>query len=388
MNIQNYLANLILAQLTGKKPENIPENLDINEIINISLRNQIDYLVMGALLRTDNLPEKHAQLLRQSVQISVLRTLTQVTELNNIIQIFERNSIKNQPMKGACMKYMYPSPEMREMGDIDILVDNTQMNKVADLLKGLGYTLTKSVKHHDIYSKPPFVVLEVHRAMYDKTVDSNQNDYFKNFDRTVVREGMKYTYDLNREDFYVYMLAHMAKHFYAMGCGIRNLVDIYIYLEKYGKELNRSYIKQELEKCGIYDFSVYVEELAYIWLGGKKSSPFYDDLFEYMMDCGIYGKDENGIWHKFVEEKKNRKKLTKFELKKWYYFPSLFYMSEDYPWLEKYPFLLPIAWCIRGFRGLFLKKGSKKREMLNSINSEKADAYKNLYGKMKLKFKR
>lgn len=26
-------------------------------------------------------------------------------------------------------------------------------------------------------------------------------------------------------------MAHMAKHFYKRGCGIRNLVDIYVFLE-------------------------------------------------------------------------------------------------------------------------------------------------------------
>ena len=145
------------------------------------------------------------------------------------------------------------------------------------------------------------MVVEVHRAMYDKTVDGNQYDYFKSFEKAVLKDGKKYTYDFNREDFYVYMIAHMAKHFYAMGCGIRNLVDVYIYLEKYGKELDRAYLNKELKKCGIYDFAVNIEELAYIWLGGKQGSQFYNDLFQYMVDCGIYCKDENGIWHKFAE---------------------------------------------------------------------------------------
>ena len=33
-----------------------------------------------------------------------------------------------------------------------------------------------------------------------------------------------YVYDFEAEDFYIYMMAHMAKHFYKRGCGIRNLV--------------------------------------------------------------------------------------------------------------------------------------------------------------------
>ena len=387
MTIKSYLANLVLSQLNGKKPLNIPDNIDVNEIIDIAKRNHMNYLVLGALIKTDNIPEETLNRLRRIIQNSVLTTLAQVTELKKLVDAFEKAGIKNQPMKGSCMKYMYPSPEMREMSDIDILVDGDQMDAAGKIMTELGYSLSQSIKHHDIYYKRPFMIVEVHRSMYDKTVDANQYDYFKSFEKAVLKENKNYTYDFNKEDFYVYMIAHMAKHFYIMGCGIRNLLDVYIYLEKYGKELDRNYLNKELKNCGLYEFTTHIEKLAYIWLNGEKGDAFYDDLFQYMVDCGIYGKDENGIWHKFAEEKLNGKKITRFKLKKWYYFPPLFYMSEDYPWLEKFPFLLPVAWLIRGFRGIFMKKGKKKRKMLEVIDGNKAKTYQNIYSRMKLKFK-
>ena len=67
--------------------------------------------------------------------------------------------------------------------------------------------------------KEPFMVVEAHRAMYDKTVDNNQYEYFSNFSKAILKKGYKYTYDFNDEDFYIYMIAHMAKHFYVKGCG-------------------------------------------------------------------------------------------------------------------------------------------------------------------------
>jgi len=387
MKMQDYLANLVLSQIYGSKPKNIPENFDINMLIDIANRNHMNYLVLSALLKADNFPMEYLKDVRLIIQKCVLSTLAQVTELNRLIDELEKAGIKNQPMKGSCMKFMYPSPEMREMSDIDILIDSDKMDTAGKIMLEFGYTLSQSIKHHDIYYKKPFMVVEIHRSMYDKMVDGNQYDYFKSFEKAVLKEGKKYTYDFNKEDFYVYMIAHMAKHFYVMGCGIRNLLDIYIYLEKYGKELNRTYLDKELKKCGIYDFAVNVEELAYIWLDGKQGNQFYEDLFQYMVDCGIYGKDENGIWHKFAEEKLEGKSVTRGKLKRWYYFPPLFYMSEYYPWLEKFPFLLPVAWGIRAFRGIFMKKGVQKREMLSVIDGEKAKTYQTIYSRMKLKFK-
>lgn len=385
--MQNYLADLVRSQLKGEKPGNLPENLSVEEIIDIASRNHMDYLLLGALLKVDNIPEEKRDLLRVRVRTSIFKTIGQVEDLKQLVAAFEKAGIKNQPMKGACLKFMYPSPEMREMGDLDILIAEDRMEEAGKIMGEFGYSLSQSIKHHDIYFKKPFLIVELHRSMYDKTVDGNQYEYFKSFDKAILKEGKQYTYDFNKEDFYVYMIAHMAKHFYVMGCGPRNLIDVYIYLEKYGKELDRDYINKELEKCGILEFTEHIEKLAYIWLEGKESSKLYDDMFQYMLDSGIYGKDANGIWHKFADKKFNDKKITKFQLKKWYFFPPLSYMAEYYPWLENHHFLLPVAWFIRFCRGLFLKKGKKKREMLRIIDIEKAEVYRNIYSNMNLKFK-
>ncbi len=150
MTIQNYLANLVLSMLDNKKPMEIPDNIDVNELIDIAKRNHMSYMILGALLKTENIPGKIVEKIRGDVQYNVLTTLIQVTELKKLVEAFERAGIKNQPLKGSCMKFMYPSPEMREMSDIDILVDDSMMDSAKNIMLELGYTLSLSVKHHDI----------------------------------------------------------------------------------------------------------------------------------------------------------------------------------------------------------------------------------------------
>lgn len=388
MSIAQYLSELVRAQLEGRKPLNLPEGISVDEILDIAHRNHMEYLLLGALIKVETLSEEYKQIMRGKVMRSLMRTMTQVAEIKMLEKCFEEAGVKNQPMKGARMKFIYPAPEMREMSDIDILIDADCMEQAREILMGNGYDLTKEIKHHDIYMKKPFMVVEAHRVLYDKTVDGEQYRYFSSFSKAKLREGFQYTYDFNKEDFYVYMMAHMAKHFYAMGCGIRNLVDIYVYQEKYGAELNKAYLKEELKKCGILEFTNHMEKLAAIWLKGEKTSMFYEDLFQYMMDSGIYGKDENGIWNKFAEEKMHDKEATPSQLKRWYYFPPLSYMSEYYPWLEDHSWLLPVAWGIRAWRGIFMKKGVHKREMLHEIDEDKVKTYQKIYQNMGLHFKR
>lgn len=388
MGLREYLAELVRAQLEDRKPLPLPDGLTVEQLIKTANIHHMDYLLLGALVKVEGLTEEEREQARSPVKRSILRTLAQIMELRQLEKRFEEEHIKNQPMKGARLKFLYPSPEMREMSDIDILIDAESMDRAKKLLFEMGYCLKQSVKHHDIFQKPPYLVVEAHRSMYDKTVDNYQHKYFAGFDRSAPREGMQYTYDFSPEDFYVYMMAHMAKHFYTMGCGIRNLVDIYVYLDKYGESMNRRYVEQELKNCGILEFTYHMEKLTAIWLKGEKGNPFYDDLFHYMLNSGIYGRDENGIWNKFSEEKMKDREVTPRELKKWYYFPPVSYMSEYYPWLEKHPHLLPAAWGIRAFRGVFMRKGVHKREMLQDIGQEQINIYQNIYQKMQLHFKR
>lgn len=388
MSIRQYLGKLVVAQLNHTPVPEVPEGVTAEEIIDIARRNNVDYLLLGAAVNSPNMEEGGKEQMRKLVVSSVMRTGVQVEQLRMIMERFEKEGIKNQPMKGARLKYLYPTPALREMSDIDILVDENDMKRAGEIMNELGYKLQASVKHHDIYVKPPFMVVEVHRSMYDKTVDVGQYRYFSSFSRAVLMEGKQYTYDFAPEDFYVYLIAHMAKHFYAMGCGIRNLVDVYVYLQKNEAIMNWDYTREQLELCGIGTFAKHVEEMAKIWLEDLECSEFYENLFQYMMDSGIYGKDENGIWNKFAEEKIGNKKVSNSKLKRWYYFPPVSYMAEYYPWLEDKPFLLPVAWCIRGYRGLFLKKGVHKREMLQNIGEEKIMVYKDIYQNMALKFKK
>lgn len=388
MGIREYLAELVKAQLENRKPMPIPNGIDAKQILEIARENHMDYLLLGALVKADGMNEDDREVARARVKWSVVRTLTQIMELKQLEKRFEEEHVKSQPLKGARLKFIYPSPEMREMSDIDILIDVDDMLRAKDILLDMGYSLRQAIKHHDIYQKGAFMVVEAHRSMYDRTVDNNQHNYFEGFKRAVLREGMQYTYDFTREDFYVYMMAHMAKHFYAMGCGIRNLVDVYIYQKEYGDILDLAYVKKELEQCGILTFTEHMEKLAAIWLGGEEGDQFYDNLFFYMLNSGIYGKDENGIWNKFAEEKVRNREVSLRELKMWYYLPPLSYMAEYYPWLEDYPALIPVAWGIRAFRGIFMKKGVHKREMLQDIERDQIKVYKNIYEKMQLHFKR
>lgn len=386
MKEYEYLSTLINCQLVGTEHVPFPDNFSADDVITNILKNQMPCIFFPEMLKDNCWTEEQRLRMTNAVKKSVFLSLNQHVVIEQISKKIEDAAIPCLLMKGAILKEIYPKRELREMSDIDILVPEEQMNQVGVVLKEIGFSLSSSIKHHDVYINSYGVVLEVHRSLYDKTVDSNQYQYFNGFEKAKLKDNHKYIYEFCHEDFYIYMIAHTAKHFYTKGCGIRHLLDIYIYLSKYKDKMDMEYVYSELKKCGIYEFANQIENLAFRWMERAELSSFEEALYCYMNDFGVYGNDNNGIWNKFADDK--RQSISKMELKRWYYFPPLYYMSEYYDFLEKMPWLLPVAWMIRFFRGIFLHRGEEKREMVDAISIDDIATYKEIYQRMKLNFTR
>lgn len=376
-----YLAELIRAQMDGRIPLPVPENITVEQLIRYATDAHMEYLILGSLIKLPVSNEEKEEI-HSRLMCSTMRTLMQMNAVQEIEQRFELEKIRFQVLKGAILKHIYPSPEMREMSDIDIMIYDRTLDHAQQILKEMGYARIKAVKHHVIYSKAPFLILEAHWSLYDKDLDANQEMYFNNHFRAVCMYGRKYSYQFSEEDFYIYMIAHMAKHFYENGCGIRNLLDIYIYLQKYADNMDMKRINAELVKCGLDSFETHVRKLAYIWIGQQKSSDFYNHLFHYMLDCGIYGKGENGIWGQLA-----KRDVASKNARIYYYFPEKAYMKDQYLWLKKCPWLLPAAWIIRALQGI--GKGALERgKIMAHADRKQVEMTLQIYRTLKLNFRK
>lgn len=81
------------------------------------------------------------------------------------IQVLQEAGIQVVLLKGAVLKGLYPLPELRTMGDVDILVPKAQLGQVQDCLTTLGYTKRESHNEkHDVYDGEGFH-LEVHWSL-------------------------------------------------------------------------------------------------------------------------------------------------------------------------------------------------------------------------------
>ena len=95
--------------------------------------------------------------------------------------------------------------------------------------------------------------IEMHHCMIGENslLDAYYEDIWK---RARQEEGKSHIYRLSWEDFYIFMIAHMAKHFQGGGCGIRSIVDMWLFSDRMKESLDWDYVRKELEKIELAQF--------------------------------------------------------------------------------------------------------------------------------------
>ena len=70
-----------------------------------------------------------------------------------IFSLFNEKHIEYMPLKGVLLREFYPYPEMRIMGDLDVLIKTEHYVKIKALLSEFEYSEIKETDHELIWSK-------------------------------------------------------------------------------------------------------------------------------------------------------------------------------------------------------------------------------------------
>ncbi|NLB37104.1 MAG: nucleotidyltransferase family protein [Clostridiales bacterium] len=347
-----YLIALIAAAVHGEKAPSPGNFSNWGELLELANKHSVANIVYYPLNQADFAIEQSVMAgFREARNKAVSREAHQELEKEQIAQRLEEHSIRFIFLKGSIMKELYPRVDMRTMADIDILIEKSNAPAVRDILLSLGYEHRLDCSLHDTYYKRPVMNVEIHKQMMDASFEI-VNSYFGNgFDRASLIKGHEFRYCLSKEDFYIFLIAHTAKHFYGTGTGIRSILDIYIYLCAYEKLLDWFKISEALKKLELLNFANDISAISKLWFGGEKPARGFEKMEEYIISNGTYGKSENEISNRFIAHYGDSKFLLIRKLR--YFvstaFPGIKYMSVNYPALEKAPVLLPTFWVARLF---------------------------------------
>lgn len=223
-------------------------------------------------------------------------------------------------------------------------------------MKDAGFIEYSRTAEHDVYTYQNYFV-EVHRDIYQKENRKDTSSFLRPWDHAVILSDYRYRLDYTFEG--VYLLYHLKKHVLSSGIGLRSILDIPIFFNYYEKEINLEKLKKLLNENNMEVFFqtiLYINKVAFdldcVFLDQEFSldENEYWEILNYITQSGTHGKGQNFNFMAPRVAKKGKIK-TFFRM----VFPKWNYMKESYSWLRYLPFLLPLAYIIRGFKFLFLK---------------------------------
>lgn len=365
MNYNNrYIMELASAAIFDIAPKVPSESLDWNYIFNKSIEQNIAGLLFCGVSKLDKkyLPK---QVIFNNWKNAMLSTIGIMSKKNaefiSMSNILKENGIDIIGLKGCIVKNCYPVPELRTMGDFDILVKEENISEVWDIFEKNNYEVKKE----------PYGIVCTKGQFYWEIFFSTEDEFRINtsfWDKKFFTDIQQEQYVLcpKPDLFLAHMIVHTGKHCMRAGAGLRNLCDIAVFIKKYRTDINFKFVKdicaeQKFDK--IYDYIISViNDFFYIDTDGIDYNKLNSEHFvEYILLNGVFGKQDNIM----VAQAAKHEDDSISPMRK-IFFPSLKILSHRYKYLQKFPFLLPIAWLHRLFNGMFKWKYSLKQMSMNT----------------------
>lgn len=375
-NIAMELASLSLA---GKKLEQIPySDKDLEAVfqyVKISGISAITFMAFEDAV--DVIDENSFMFEWKKMRLnSIRRNLLFDQERSAITNFFEQNGIWYLPLKGTVIKSLYPNPEMREMNDVDILIDQNGRDAVKDFMLERGYSIKPNDKgviddkgNSDEFIKDPFFYFELHKYLIEERYSPKQYDYFLSIkDRLIKDTDQKYGYHMSDEDFYLYMICHAHKHFSRNGMGIRFLMDEHVFLKEKSENLNHDYINKKIQEFGLEQFDADLRKVSKMafdldqYYSEENLSDSEKALYDSCLGAGIFGNVETRWKNEAYEMSANSTDtITKKEYIKNRLFPDENWYRIYHPFVYRHkivkPFFTIYRLTVLAFRG---RKNVKK----------------------------
>lgn len=306
-----------------------------------------------------------------------------------IADLFDTNNISYILLKGISLAAFYPVPEYRQLGDVDIYINDKEMfNRANALLLANGYTKDDEISDHHqgyLYKVPQTgrtMILELHYrivglyqyAPVNKIVDDV-------FAANTFSPAMQTVNDRNYPvlpptEYTFYMIHHMLKHYLYSGFGIRLLCDFTFFLRHNYTAIDFAQIHTWCKESKILHLYEIILETCRIYLGLPETidskihynkndcKAFITQLLE---DGDVSQNNGSALVGSGSYEKINF--LTYFK-------EGHLQMHVRFPKLGKCPLLWPILWLITLVCFLYNNRTIRNMSLAQTLRGFKQDNQK------------
>lgn len=201
-------------------------------------------LLMEWLGQTEHLKERNSLLDKRVAEIT---------------QLFERKGMRSCVLKGQANARLYPVPERRTPGDIDLWVEGDR-KEIAKYVMGCQETYLRMQFHHIDFHVFGDVEVEVHfrpMVLFNYWKNERLQEIFRQYSDSCFKNWMpddKHFRILTFHPDILMQLAHMYRHVFDGGVGFRQVMDYYYLLTKSGLS-GSTVLLNDLRRTGLYQFA-------------------------------------------------------------------------------------------------------------------------------------
>ena len=277
-------------------------------------------------------------------------------------------------LNGTAAAMNYPRPELRQMGDIDILVRPEEHERAAALLSTAGYSRQTENYRHTVFNSPTGTHIELHR----KFASSDNNDQNETLDGMLLEAIASHEVAdvcghrvpvLPKTENGLVLLGHINQHI-SSGLGLRQITDWMLYVRRNLTDaLWEESFRKAADAIGMRKLAEVTTLMCKRYLGLEgvtwcdcAEEELADELLEYILRKGNFGRNA---------DKGSRSTLTVMH-KLRNPVKALRYLNEcgmiNWKAAQKHRILRPFAWIYQTVR--YIRKGLKRKVKASTFVKE------------------
>ncbi len=368
-----------MLRLFGKNANgaecSLNEEVNIEEIRRYSLEQGVWTMVFPELIKISPASQYKTEFLAL-----MTKAITRKSFALEMIRRIEKMGIPCCMLKGATVSALYQNPEYRISSDTDILIHPKYEKRLKKILLQNGYEVEQRAKneHHLVARHPIGGILEVHVMLYSNRTSEILFDGLNMYNepwRTIEIEGNNY-HTLGVNDGLMYLTAHYIKHLILSGGGVRQMMDLLLYIEANKEKIDFDRYNRMLEKLRYKKLVDVIKIIGAMYFGFDykiEDEALATKILEDTEAGGIFGAatDKRKRFYNAYCDRRTSMSGYKYKLfvslKSEYslfdkFFPKQSLLVDRFGYrYAKHKFFIPLAWVHRYFDLLF-KKRSKKTE--------------------------
>lgn len=342
----NFLASAV------RREKFVPERpFDYTELYNEAAKHNVQFIVFGAIDKKDATEDIYDPW--ETATASVIVGASYKRRLfEELLKKLDDKGIIVTIVKGFTLCDLYPVPNARIMGDVDLIVDNNDRDAFNVVMLNQGYSIAMGDEQGVVtYKKQNAYTVEVFKSVnHDVHKGSIPSDCvkYKDFENVCVLTPLSHI---------AYIVNHIRKHITYKGAGVRNLSDLYLaltYFEYDKDELYQQVLSNGNGKLFLALTAILEKRFGYDnpFDTSKINKELPDALLKYLLRDGAFGNPNVSATTKDGAMNGRSKFGTFIRL----LFPPYKALASRYKFVKKCPILYPIGLIARAFSAIFKRR--------------------------------